>query len=102
MAITPEGKIKTRVKLLLCSYTGCYYGMPVQGGYGAVMLDFYGCFRGRFFAIETKAKGKKPTARQQKLMDEIREAGGAVFLIDGNEGITELKSWMEWVLAASV
>ena len=27
-------------------------------------MDFLGCYRGRFFAIETKAPGKKPTLRQ--------------------------------------
>jgi hypothetical protein len=56
--------------------------MPVQAGDGAPGLDFYTCAFGRFFAIETKASGKKPTARQTLTINELRRAGAKVFVID--------------------
>ena len=35
-----------------------------------------------FFGIECKAKGNKPTALQQKNLDEITKAGGIALVID--------------------
>ena len=89
---TPEGKIKTKIKKLLKTYEdqGIYYEMPVPSGYGKSGLDFYGCFRGHFFAIEAKAPGKKPTKLQEDTIARIREAGGAVFVIDGDYGLRKL------------
>jgi penicillin-binding protein-related factor A (putative recombinase) len=88
---TPEGKVKKQVKALLKQY-GAYYHMPVQTGYGAPTLDFIGCYRGRYFGIETKAPGKKPTPRQELTMAMINEAGGAVFVIDSEPD--ELEAWL--------
>lgn len=93
MASTPEGKVKKTVSALLRATPDLYYFMPVQGGMGASTLDYLGCYRGKFFAIETKAPGKKPTDRQNMIIKRIRETGGAVFVIDGD--ITELKQWID-------
>jgi hypothetical protein len=41
-------------------------------GYGIPGLDFYICAFGKFLAIETKAPGKKPTARQTLTINELR------------------------------
>lgn len=82
MAKTPEGKVKDRVKAVLKKYN-VYSFMPVQAGYGASTLDFLCCHKGRFFAIETKAPGKKPTERQQIVISQITDADGVVFIIDG-------------------
>jgi hypothetical protein len=50
--MTPEGKVKARVKRALAALPGKVYSfMPVQTGYGAPTLDFLICYRGRFFAI---------------------------------------------------
>lgn len=92
MASTPEGKVKKTVSALLKATPGLYYFMPVQAGMGASTLDYLGCYRGKFFAIETKAPGKKPTDRQNMIIERIRQCGGAVFVIDGD--ITELKQWI--------
>lgn len=83
MAQTPEGKVKDKVKRLLKKH-GAYFFMPVQTGYGASTLDILCCVSGVFVAVETKAPGKKPTARQEVIISQIRSAGGFVFVIDGD------------------
>jgi hypothetical protein len=79
---TPEGAVKYKVKQLLEKYKAYYY-MPVPAGYGKPSLDFVGCYRGQFFAIETKAEGKHATARQSITAQEMISAGAAVFFIEG-------------------
>lgn len=94
MATTPEGKIKDSVKGILKRYQPWTF-MPVSAGYGRKTLDFLGCFHGQFFAIETKAPGKKPTPLQDAEINSIRLAGGKVFVIDGDAGLFELKRWLD-------
>jgi len=91
---TPESRIKEEVKKLLKEY-GVYRFMPVQTGMGAPGLDFFCCHRGRFFAIETKAPGGKPTVRQEKTMEEIEDAGGATFVVAGPEDLHLLDLWLQ-------
>ena len=93
MATTPEGKTKKTISALLKSVPGMYFFMPVPSGYGESTLDYLGCYKGRFFAVEAKAPGKKPTDRQNMMIERMRRAGGTVFIIDGD--ITELKHWIE-------
>lgn len=90
MAKTPEGKVKAQVKEVLKAL-GAYYVMPVTGGYGnSGVPDFVVCYRGIFFGIETKAKGGKVTALQQKNLDAIAKAGGIDLVItEGNVGLLE-------------
>jgi hypothetical protein len=92
---TPEGKIKAKVKKLLIEY-GVYSFMPVQAGYGKPGLDFHCIFMGRAFCIETKKPGGKPTARQELTIREIVQAGGEVFVIDGDTD--KLKRWLNNVV----
>lgn len=80
MATTPEGKVKDRVKRILKKHN-CYQFWPVQTGYGSATLDCLGCCEGAYFAIETKAPGKHPTARQQLTIEDMRKAGAMVFVI---------------------
>ena len=91
---TAESKVKDRVKKLLKKY-GTYYHMPVQNGLGAPSLDFICCHKGYYFAIETKAGNKQPTTRQEITMNEIRAAGGFVFLINEVQGLAELEAFLE-------
>lgn len=91
--MTPEGRVKAKVKRTLTDH-GAYWLCPVQNGMGAPGLDFMhvqvlGC---PVFAIETKAPGKKLTARQERTVAAIRAAGGTVFIIDGN--LKELENWI--------
>ena len=92
MAMTPEGAVKAKVKKLLEAY-GCYYLMPVQNGMGSPTLDFLGCHNGRFFSIETKAPGKKPTPRQEVTIKKIQLAKGPAFVIDGD--LSTLELWLQ-------
>lgn len=89
--MTPEGKVKAVVDKLL-KEAGAYYLKPVQNGMGAPGLDYHGCHKGFAFAIETKAAGCKPTARQLNTCRHMINAGATVFVIDGD--LTELFNWL--------
>lgn len=78
--MTPEGKVKAKLKIWLHS-KGAYYFMPVQTGYGATSLDFIVCDKGRFIAYETKAAGGVLTPRQRLVARQIKAAGGTVWLV---------------------
>jgi penicillin-binding protein-related factor A (putative recombinase) len=91
---TPESKVKEAVKKLLKKF-GVYYHMPVQAAFGKPSLDFICSYKGYFIAIETKAGNKQPTARQEITMNEIRAAGGFVFLVNEMQGLAELKAYLE-------
>jgi hypothetical protein len=90
--MTPEGRVKKDIRKVLDSLNAWYY-MPVSRGMGVMGIpDFIGCLSGRFFAIEAKANGGKPTLRQTLIMGAIRRAGGLVFIIDESnvEGLARL------------
>jgi hypothetical protein len=97
MARTLEGAVKARVKKML-NEAKAYHYWPVGNGMGSPTLDCLGCHHGRFFAIETKAPGKKPTPRQEGTIREIHLATGMAFVIDGTDGSYDLlKMWLEMV-----
>lgn len=84
MAQTPEGKVKAAVKRYLKSI-GAWFYMPVQNGMGVVGIpDFIVCWRGRFFAIETKAPGRKGsvTPNQKRQIEAICGAEGVAVVVD--------------------
>lgn len=83
--MTPEGRVKAKVKRALTTLPRCYSFRPVQNGMGAPGLDIYCCINSTFVAIETKTPGKKMTPRQETTAAEIRAAGGLVFVVDGDE-----------------
>ena len=110
MATTPEGRTKVRIKRALNAH-GCWSFMPVQTGYGAKDLDFI-CGRKRYvfgkimwelFHIEAKAHGENPSAFQWIKINEYREAGRKVFVIDDEsdkltpkyDSIKDLKEWLD-------
>jgi len=88
--MTPEGRIKAKVKELLRAY-GVYWHCPVQNGMGAPSLDFICCANGLYLGIETKAPGKKPTARQENTMAAIEAANGVTIVVDGPESLERLE-----------
>ena len=92
--MTPEGKIKNKIKKVL-DKVGAYYFMPVQMGLGKRTLDFLVCHKGKFFGFEAKAPGQKPTALQKLCMEEIVEAGGDCIVIDSVEMAEHLEHWLE-------
>lgn len=90
MANTPEGKIKERVRNLLNrakdNGVPLYYFFPPSNGYGtAGAPDIVGSCRGKFFGIETKVPGRKPTLLQQRAAEKILESNGVHFLIYGTD-----------------
>jgi hypothetical protein len=93
--VTPEGKIKAAIRKVLDSMDGLYYFMPVQMGMGSRTLDFLVCYKGKFFGIEAKAPGEKPTKLQDLCMRKIRKSGGECMVIDKLEDIFALKHWLE-------
>ena len=90
MAQTPEVKVKRQVVAQLKAL-GAYFFYPVTGGYGSSGVpDIVGCYKGKFFAIECKAGKNKPTALQQKNINEITTQGGAAWVVneDNMNGVT--------------
>ena len=82
MAMTPEGKVKAKVKKTL-DMMGAYYFMPTTGGYGRSGIpDIIGCLNGLFFAIECKANGGVTTALQDRELAKIHLAGGRPLIIN--------------------
>ena len=107
--MTPEGQIKKLVKdylisiglipagqAVLCTkdHTGWFH-MPVSNGMGVHGIpDFLGHYLGRFFAIETKTKGKKPTDRQRHQLGALSLTGAKAFVVDSAESLDEVKRWI--------
>ncbi len=82
---TPESKVKAQVNKGLRPIARLWSFMPVQMGLGRPALDFLLCVNGHFVAIETKAKGKKLTTRQEHTKAEMEAAGATVFVVDDIE-----------------
>ena len=57
--------------------------MPSTGGYGSSGVpDIIACYQGKFIGIECKANGNKPTALQQKNLQDIIKSNGQSLVID--------------------
>ena len=111
MKSTPENAVKRQIVQLLAQYdiqpaakagtftesAGWYY-FAVQGQMSVRGVpDIVGHYRGRFWAIEAKAPGKKPTGFQALQLSAIKASGGAVFVIDGEESLKEFETWLRSV-----
>ena len=80
--MTPEAKIKEKVKKV-SKELGCYYNMTITGGFGnSGAPDFIVCYKGRFIGIECKAGKGKTTLLQEKHLKEINVAGGIAFVVN--------------------
>lgn len=91
--MTPEGKVKDKVKKVLKEMRA-YYIMPATGGYGSSGApDFVVCYDSQFFGIECKANGNEPTALQMKHLTDIRTAGGKSIVIN-EDNIGQLKDFL--------
>ena len=95
--MTPEGRVKAKVKRLLKSYGDKVYAFwPVQTGMGARTLDCLICASGHFIAVETKAPGKAPTTQQRDTIATIFNAGGTTLVVDGDDGVEALKVLIDY------
>jgi hypothetical protein len=91
MPLTPEGKVKQKVKTILKA-RGIWFFMPQNVGMGSSGVpDFICCVpltahstAGKFLAIETKAPGKRrnTTALQDIQIAAIRAAWGWALVVD--------------------
>ena len=101
--MTPEAKVKAKIKKILEAVPGCYFFMPPANGYGrAGIPDFVGCLSGQFFAIEAKAGKGKTTALQDREIALIKSCGGFAIVVNENnvdELQTLLTQWgkQEWI-----
>jgi Holliday junction resolvase len=96
MALTPEAKVKARVKKIL-DEMGIYHFSPVQNGMGrAGIPDIIGCYAGRFVAFECKAGKGKTTALQDRELENIRKAKGLAFVIN-EENVEQIKELLQWM-----
>jgi hypothetical protein len=92
--MTPEGKVKAKVKKVL-NEMGAYYAMPMGTGMGSSGVpDFLVCHKGRFIGIECKAGRGKVTALQQKNLNAIDAAGGLGMVVR-EDNVDDLKFWIE-------
>lgn len=94
---TPEGRAKAKVRAILSKYPSMYTYWPVPSGFGRTTIDVIGCYRGRFFGVEVKAEGKKPTLRQTQELTSMAQAMGKTFVVVGASDPTldDLKRWLD-------
>ena len=92
MAMTPEGKVKKKIKEYLVT-TGAWYYMPVSNGMGRVGCpDILVCYKGHFLAFEVKSPGKigNTTANQDREIAGINNAKGVAIVVDDVEQVMEV------------
>lgn len=110
MAKTPEGRIKDLTKAFLherfifpaskaVDFPACalgWYYFPSQNGYGVSGIsDIIGQYKGRFFALELKAPGRRGqkfrgcSPGQHYQIEAIVDSGGVAFVVDGLEDLEE-------------
>ena len=96
MALTPEAKVKARLRKYL-TQLGIYHFMPPANGFGrAGIPDIIGCFNGQFVAFECKAGKGKTTALQDLELEKIRQAKGFAYVVNENN-IQDLKELLIWM-----
>tara|TARA_R110002073_G_scaffold7268_5_gene41572 strand:- start:397 stop:708 length:312 start_codon:yes stop_codon:yes gene_type:complete len=89
--VTPEGKVKKKVKEYLQSI-GAWYYMPVSNGMGrSGCPDILVCYKGLFMAFETKAPGKikNVSANQEREIAAILSANGLAHVVDDVDQVKE-------------
>jgi hypothetical protein len=91
---TPENAIK-KMALLALGNEDCYHWAASAGPYTVNgVADRIGVSRGRFFAIEFKKPGGKPTALQMQFKEKVEAHGGKWFLVDGEESLMKVLWWL--------
>ena len=96
MAMTPEAKVKKRVREML-DKLGIYHFSPPGMGLGrAGIPDIIACYNGHFVAIECKAGTNKPTPLQERELNRIMNAGGEAFVVN-EDNVTELHERLLWM-----
>jgi hypothetical protein len=89
--MTPEGKVKAKVKKWLKDHGIWYISVipsPLGGSTGTP--DLLCCIRGRFVGLEIKAPGNGPTPLQLHQIKAIKAAGGIAVVVDDAEQLPPL------------
>jgi Holliday junction resolvase len=97
MAMTPEAKVKKKVKERL-NTMGAYFLQPIGTGFGSNGApDIVVCYKKCFIGIECKAGKGKVTALQQDNLKRIVDNGGLAIVINENN-VNELETLIEsWI-----
>jgi Holliday junction resolvase len=92
--MTPEAKVKKKVKKILDDLKA-YHFSPMTAGYGrSGVPDIIVCYKGKFIGIECKSGNNEPTLLQKHNMKLINDNQGLAFVV--NEGnIDELLTIMK-------
>lgn len=84
MALTPEAKVKAKVKAWLTA-RGIWHCTPIGSQFGSAGVpDVLCCWNGRFLGIEVKAPGKRSNTSdlQRRQLAGIAAAGGIAIVVD--------------------
>lgn len=93
--MTPEGKVKAKVKTLL-NAQGVAFDMPVPSGFGKQQLDFCPCsVDGHLLIIETKAPGEWLTPLQRITALRWLKTGASVFVVSDVSGLAALSRFID-------
>lgn len=97
MAMTPEAKVKKKIKETLHDM-GAYFLQPVGTGFGSNGApDIVACYKGLFIGIEAKAGKGKTTALQEFNLARIKSNGGLALVIN-EMNVSQLEELIEsWV-----
>lgn len=101
MAMTPEAKVKKKIKEIL-NVMGAYFLQPIGTGFGSNGApDIVACYKGFFIGIEAKAGKGKTTALQEFNLKRIEGMGGLALVIN-EVNVGELRERIEsWVNTAT-
>ena len=92
--MTPEGKVKAKVKKLLDLH-GAWYIMPYQAGFTRRGIpDVIGVLRGHMFAVEVKAAEGKTTLLQERELEQLRHQGCTAIVISTDEDVSLFAAWL--------
>jgi hypothetical protein len=91
---TPESYEKKKIDKYLRGI-GAYFVATTTFGFGhSGTSDRIGCVMGRFFAIEVKREGAKPTKLQEHRIEEVQKAGGFACYGTAEKVIREFDGWL--------
>jgi hypothetical protein len=97
MAMTPEAKVKKKIKEEL-NLMGAYFLQPIGTGFGSNGApDIIACYKGFFIGIEAKAGKGKTTALQEFNLKRIQGMGGLALVIN-EMNVSQFRELIEtWV-----
>ena len=81
-----ESVLTRKVIRLLNSTPGLWY-YKCSDRFSSGIPDIIGCYKGRFFALELKAKDKKARPLQEYIIKKINRAGGSAICTDSLESV---------------